>query len=177
MHVAAAASGLTAREMVASWLSKPLGMQDTDWIFRAGREHANIKNGNIFGLATTNRDLARIGLLVLNKGQWNGKTVISDSKYLQDATHPSQELNPAYGYLWWLNGQQEIRSGNGLQVRNGPLIKEAPADLFAAQGALQRKLYIVPSMHLAVTRLGNQPTAKNFNNQFWEILMAAAPRE
>jgi hypothetical protein len=52
--------------------------------------------------------------------------------------------------------------------------REAPDDLFAAQGALQRKLYVVPSMNLVITRLGNQPKA-DFNNQFWKRLMAAAP--
>jgi hypothetical protein len=53
-------------------------------------------------------------------------------------------------------------------------IKEAPDDLFAAQGALQRKLCVVPSMNLVITRLGNQPKA-DFNNQFLKRLMAAAP--
>ena len=175
MHVAVAASGMKAKELVAKWLFEPLGMTDSEWIFREGLEHANIKNGNVFGLATTTRDLARVGLMVINNGIWDGKTIIGDKQFLSDATHPSQELNPSYGYLWWLNGQSTVSAGNGLNPREGPLIKTAPADLFAAQGALQRKLYVVPSMNLVVTRLGNQPET-GFNNQFWKHLMAAAPR-
>lgn len=174
MHVASAASGVKAKNMVKAWLFDPLGMNDSEWIFREGQEHANIKNSNIFGLATTTRDLARVGLMVLNGGIWNGKAIITDKQFLYDATHPSQEMNPSYGYLWWLNGQSTVNGGNGLNPRKGPLIKTAPADLFAAQGALQRKLYVVPSMNLVITRLGNQPKTKDFNNQFWKRLMAAA---
>lgn len=176
MHVASAASGLTAREMVARWLSKPLGMNDSDWILRDGMEDADIKDTNIFGFATTNRDLARVGLMVLNGGKWADKTIVSDKQYLHELSHPSQPMNPSYGYLWWLNGQSTVRAGDGLEAKPGPLIKEAPADLFAAQGALQRKLYVVPSMNLVITRLGNQPKTNDFNNQFWKGLMAAAPK-
>ena len=137
-------------------------------------ENANIKDTNIFGLSTTNRDLARIGMMVLNGGTWNGKSIMTDKGFIHDMSHPSQKMNPSYGYLWWLNGQSIVNAGAGLQPKDGPLIKEAPDDLFAAQGALQRKLYVVPSMNLVITRLGNQPKA-DFNNQFWKRLMAAAP--
>ncbi|MDB2499430.1 beta-lactamase family protein [bacterium] len=176
MHVAAAASGMKAKDMVKTWLFDPLGMNDSEWIFRAGQEHANIKNSNIFGLATTTRDLARVGMMVLNNGVWDGETIIADKQFLHDATHPSQEMNPSYGYLWWLNGQSIVNGGASLKPQKGPLIQSAPADLYAAQGALQRKLYVVPSMNLVVTRLGNQPSTKDFNNQFWKRLMAAAPK-
>jgi len=37
----------------------------------------------------------------------------------------------------------------------GPLIPTAPPDLVAALGAVDRKLYVVPSLGLVVTRLGN----------------------
>jgi len=176
MHVAAAASGLTAREMVARWLTEPLGMNDSEWIFRAGMEDANIKDTNIFGFSTTNRDLARVGLMVINGGKWKDKVIIADQKYLYELSHPSQAMNPSYGYLWWLNGKDIVNAGDGLTPQKGPLIQEAPADLFAAQGALQRKLYIVPSMNLVITRLGNQPKTNDFNNQFWKRLMTAAPK-
>ena len=176
MHVASAASDKKPKDLVKQWLAEPLGMNDTNWIFRNGLEHSNIKDTNIFGLSTTNRDLARVGLMVLANGEWDNTTILSDKKYLHDMSHPSQEMNPSYGYLWWLNGQSIVNGGAGLNPRKGPLIKEAPADLFAAQGAMQRKLYIIPSMNLVITRLGNQPPSNDFNNQFWKRLMAAAPK-
>ncbi len=57
------------------------------------------------GLWINSQDLARFGLLVLNKGKWEGKTVLSE-KWIQDATTPSAH-GPDYGYLWWLNTKQK----------------------------------------------------------------------
>ena len=85
---------------------------------------------------------------------------------------PSQSLNPAYGLLWWLNR----RASNTGPEKAGKavLAPAAPDDLYAAQGALGRKLYVVPSLELVVARLGDAP-GDDFNQRFWELLMAAAP--
>jgi hypothetical protein len=47
------------------------------------------------------------------------------------------------------------------------LIPAAPADLVAALGALDRKLYIVPSRKLIVVRMGAAAPARNFAQQLW----------
>jgi hypothetical protein len=48
--------------------------------------------------------------------------------------------------------------------------------LVVASGALGRKLWVVPSLDLVVTRLGDTPGPR-FDNQFWTRLMAAAPKK
>jgi hypothetical protein len=54
------------------------------------------------------------------------------------------------------------------------LISEAPADLVAMQGALTRKLYLVPSLGLVVARLGDNGNVEvSFNEAFWRALMRA----
>jgi CubicO group peptidase (beta-lactamase class C family) len=50
-------------------------------------------------------DLARFGLLILNKGRWDGKQLVAE-QWIRDATTPSAH-GPDYGYLWWLNTQQK----------------------------------------------------------------------
>jgi hypothetical protein len=87
---------------------------------------------------------------------------------------PSQPLNPSYGLLWWLNGQPRFQLAGATASQSGSLIPAAPADLVAAQGALDRKCYVVPSLGLVVTRLGDQ-TGEAFNNEFWKLLMKAVP--
>ncbi len=47
------------------------------------------------------RDMARFGLLNLNKGIWNADTLMKDSLYFKDMLNTSQTLNKSYGYLWW----------------------------------------------------------------------------
>ena len=100
---------------------------------------------------------------------------IKDKEYLKAMRSPSQDLNPSYGYLWWLNGQSHVVRAGRIR-RPGSLLKEAPSDMFAAQGALGRKVYIVPSMQLVVVRIGDA-TSKGFDGKFWELLMAAAPKK
>ncbi len=46
------------------------------------------------------------------------------------------------------------------------------ATLFAAQGALGRKLYVVPSLDLVITRIGDN-APQDFPRRFWEKLLLA----
>ena len=104
------------------------------------------------------------------------QVIVGDAEYLRDMLHPSQSLNPAYGYLWWLNGQAFALAANAqARRRNGPLVPAAPADLVAIQGALDRKLYSVPSLGLIITRLGDSGAVDgvSFNAAFWQSLMKA----
>lgn len=57
---------------------------------------------------TNARDFARFGQLVLNKGQWNGKQIVSEA-YLKEATSPASWLMGEdgmpldyYGYQYWI---------------------------------------------------------------------------
>jgi CubicO group peptidase (beta-lactamase class C family) len=128
------------------------------------------------GFSTTARELARFGLMIQAGGRWERRTILADTGYLTQMLSPSQSLNPAYGFLWWLNGQEVSLASNARATRQpGPLVPAAPADLVAMQGALDRKLYLVPSLGLVVARLGDAGAAdgESFNDAFWEALMRA----
>jgi CubicO group peptidase (beta-lactamase class C family) len=172
VDLVAAAAKESPDALTRKWLTGRIGMNDSKWVGRPGAGDRNPVNPR--GFATTARDLARFGLLILAEGRWGGETVIADREYLRAALRPSQELNPSYGYLWWLNGQKEVARGAGKRTP-GPLIPGAPADLVAALGAGDRKLYVVPSLGLVVTRLGDA-TGPGFDKEFWQALQGAAPR-
>ncbi len=57
------------------------------------------------GLWINSQDLARFGLLILNKGNWEGRQLVS-RQWIEQATTPSAH-GPDYGYLWWLNTKQK----------------------------------------------------------------------
>ena len=161
------------REVVTSdWLTGRIGMRDSGWAPRPWTD-ADIA----VGFVTTPRDLARFGLLVQARGAWDGAAVVEDARAVDETTRPSQDLNPAYGYLWWLNGQSFRLGAAGAARNDGPLIASAPPDLVAAQGALDKKLYVVPSLDLVVTRLGDRGSidGSSFNHAFWDLLIQAAP--
>ncbi len=170
LPVLEAATGRDIGTLTRAWLTDPLAMKESGWRPRAwvtADEDANTQ-----GFVTSARDLARFGLFMLHGSRWDGETPLVDPDYFAASIRPSQTLNPAYGYLWWLNGQPVGQPGD----RNfaPSLVPPAPSDLYAAQGALGRKVYVVPSLDLVVTRLGDQPDP-DFNMQFWRRLMAVLP--
>ena len=65
------------------------------------------------GLWMNSLDLARFGLLILNRGKWGDRQIVSE-KWLQDAVIPSAH-GPDYGYLWWLDSKKKTFAavGNG----------------------------------------------------------------
>jgi CubicO group peptidase (beta-lactamase class C family) len=125
---------------------------------------------------STARSMARFGLLNLNHGNWDGNQLIS-SPYFDDMTTTSQNLNPAYGYLWWLNGKSNYILPSTTTVFSGSLIPNAPDDLIAGLGANDQKLYIVPSKGLVIIRMGDDSgTAllgpSGYDNELWEKINA-----
>jgi len=68
-----------------------------------GRQLASVSGGTRWGggLWIDSEDLARFGLLILNRGKWGARQLVSE-QWLKDAVVPS-EHGPDYGYLWWLN--------------------------------------------------------------------------
>ena len=168
----AKASKMKPDELTRKWLTGPLGMQNSRWATRAW---IGLRpDVNHLGFATTARDLARFGLLMLAQGNWDGKHVLADKDYLRAATSPSQKLNPSYGYLWWLNGGPFLLRGAGTR-KAGRLLPVAPRDLFAAQGKLNRRLYVLPGQQLVITRLGDQP-GPSFDAGFFKRLRQARTR-
>lgn len=175
MRVLMAATGMERNELTVNWISEPIGAQYTAW---TPRPWAN--SAIAVGLSTTARDLARFGLMIQAGGVWEGEHVLADEEFLTEMLSPSQGLNPAYGYLWWLNGQAfSLGTRTRAPRRDGALISSAPDDLIAMQGAGDRKLYLVPSLNLVVTRLGfsGSSPGSSFNDVFWEALIAAAPQQ
>ena len=59
-----------------------------------------------WGLALSAFDMAQIGLMVLNKGVYNGQRIVSN-RWIDELSKPYVKLdgryaNQSYGYLWWL---------------------------------------------------------------------------
>lgn len=121
------------------------------------------------------RDMARFGLLIQARGKWDGTPVLADTNYYNLMVNTSQDLNKSYGYLWWLNGKGQHMLP-GLQFKfNQDLIPTAPADLFAALGKNDQKIYVVPSQDLVVIRMGNTagptlPALSGFDSQLWTLI-------
>ncbi|HRG58569.1 MAG TPA: serine hydrolase [Bacteroidia bacterium] len=119
------------------------------------------------------RDAARFGLLCLNKGIWNTDTILNDTNYFQSMINSSQSQNLSYGYLTWLNGKPNFMLPSSQLVFNGFICPSAPADMYAALGKNDQKIYIVPSQKLVVVRFGNEAYSSSlavtvFDDELWQ---------
>ncbi|MEA1786238.1 serine hydrolase [Arenibacter sp. GZD96] len=139
---------------------------------RIGMQGAWVKTGYLNLYFSNARSMARFGLLHLNKGIWDKTPILNDINYFNAMTNSTQNLNEAYGYLYWLNGKANYKIPRSEDLFSGKLIPAAPDDLYAGLGAFDQKLYIVPSKGLVIIRLGDAaneeelgPTA--FDNALW----------
>ena len=160
-------------DITRDWLTAPAGMTDTVWC-RRGSEIA-MELGNTRGLVTTPRDLARLGQIVLDGGVVDSGGRIVAAPRLQRLFVRSS-LNPAYGWLWWLNGGARWvmpRRGEG----PGSVVATAPADAVFALGSENRVLMVVPSLSLVLVRLGQQAPDPDIREQLARLLALAQQHE
>jgi CubicO group peptidase (beta-lactamase class C family) len=123
---------------------------------------------------STARSMARFGHLILNNGDWDGNTVISDKNYVNDMVNTSQNINPSYGYLWWLNGKSQLMVPTLQTKFNTPLATNAPSEMYAAIGKNGQLINIIPSQNIVVIRMGesteNGAIGLEILNNIWEKL-------
>lgn len=120
------------------------------------------------------RSMARFGLLMLNKGDWDGTTILEDKEFYNNSIISSQELNQSYGYLWWLNGKETYMAPGTQIVFKGAIAPNAPKDMFSALGKNGQILNIISSQNLIVVRMGDSPDDAEvpwlLNNEIWQVL-------
>lgn len=135
--------------------------------------------GTIFTIYhSTTRSMARFGLLALNKGKWQNEQVINES-FFTESVNTSQSINSSYGYLWWLNGKTKFMLPEDQTVYPGPLIPNAPSDMYAAMGAADQRIYVIPGKKMVIVRMGNASNPDNpdfavsgFDNELWAKINA-----
>jgi CubicO group peptidase (beta-lactamase class C family) len=127
--------------MVASWAHDPAGNPTA---------YASV-------LASC-RDQARFGYLYLHGGRWAGEQVVP-STFVTQALTPSQTLNRAYGFLFWLNAGTPAVDAM-MEPWPGRMVPFAPEDHFAARGFGNQFIDVFPSLDLIVVRFGPDPLTK-----------------
>jgi CubicO group peptidase (beta-lactamase class C family) len=159
----AAASGDTYNQFTDEKLEEPIGMSGT-WV----------QSGYNRVYWSTPRDAARFGLMILSKGKWASDRLMMDTSYFNAMVTTSQELNPSYGYLWWLNGKTSTIFPGLATPISISIAPNAPADLIAAMGKNGQFIDVVPSLNLVVVRMGEAPEGSTvpiqFHDQMWQIL-------
>lgn len=123
---------------------------DGSWSWKYGNfdMHPEAKLG-VFGYMTSyqmsSRDMARMGWLWLNRGNWNGTQIIP-AEWIDKATKVSDEIlenepkeRHVYGLGFWCNDQGEVWP-------------DLPKDSFAASGAGNQHIWVCPSLDIVVVQ-------------------------
>ena len=109
----------------------------------------------------TARNWARIGLLYLQDGMWQGERILPDGWAKFVSTPAPAWKRPEYGGLFWLN---RIGTWN------------LPPDTYFAAGAGGQNTWIVPSRQLVIVRMGHmrgQGPARRATNAALDLVMKA----
>lgn len=133
------ASGTELSLFADQSLLGPLGIKSVPW---DSSFKSMVDIGGI--LLMRPRDMAKIGQLVLQSGEWNGKQVISeDWLRLSTQEHVPLPFNETwgngYGYLWWLS---DVR------------ISGTPVHSIAASGHGGQVITIFPDLNMVVVITG-----------------------
>tara|TARA_R110001583_G_scaffold99214_2_gene244503 strand:- start:11 stop:916 length:906 start_codon:yes stop_codon:yes gene_type:complete len=109
-------SGNTIYEELEKQLAIPLGFQD--WNIKNQKKTSKNEKSKYqaYHMYISTRDMAKIGQLMLNKGEWNGKQLISKEwiEKISATISSVEDVNQryrrtkkssvqfSYGYMWWI---------------------------------------------------------------------------
>ncbi len=113
-NVISKATGMSLKDFATKYLFEPLGIQgvpDANVYDKASQEafyKARDNRGWVkdpsgyyttgWGLSLTTDEFAKIGVMVLNKGLYHGRRILSE-QYIGEMLKEREE---SYGYLWWI---------------------------------------------------------------------------
>ncbi len=137
-------SGLTLNQFFAQKIGQPCGISGL--YFPSGPYNQTF--------VSTPRNMAKFGLLLQSQGNWNGTEIIP-SNYFQSMITPSQDMNPAYGYLTWLNGSNYFMIPETQLQFPGMMAPSAPLDTYAGLGKNGQVICAAPSKNVSFIRMGN----------------------
>ncbi|MCA9568548.1 MAG: serine hydrolase [Myxococcales bacterium] len=151
-EIVQARAGRDALQVLEDDVFAPIGLRTAGW------QHDPVGNPMLpYGAWTTAGEWLKYGALVRDDGMFMGERVLPAG-----ALHgclEGSEANPAYGRTFWLNRDVDRDVALVAEHRlepEGPLLwNDGPADLVAAAGHQDQRLYIVPSLDLVVARLSD----------------------
>ncbi len=121
---------------------EPLGITDYQWF-----QTPQSKAYGAGGIRITPRDLAKMGLLILNQGNWRGKQIISKDWIKEISTPRSDERlwNKQYGLGWYI---QKVSTQAGEIM------------VISAAGNGGQRIWVIPHLDAVVVA-----TMSNYNSR------------
>ena len=143
-------------DVLREFVMDPIGASDTwnwygyynSYVEIGGRYVQSVSGGTHWGggIWMNTRDHARFGYLMLRRGRWGDRQVLSE-RWVAMATAPTP-IKPVYGFFWWLNTDRK-------QYPN------ASAESFFALGSGGNMIWVDPAHDMVVVTRWLQPARLN----------------
>ena len=159
-HILTKVSGVTIFEYLQPRLFEPLGIEDVVW--EMDNDGINMGNG---GSHMKTSDLAKLGLLYLNKGKWNDKQLLN-SEWIEAATSPHIYQHPEMTPEERENADDDGSQGYGYQIWLGR------HNSYRAAGAQTQIFMVIPDYDFVLACHAQIGDEAGFCNLFYEILPA-----
>ena len=149
-HIFEQYAGRSIYEEIEEQFAKPLGFED--WNIKNQKKYGKKSKSQYpaYHMYFSTRDMAKLGQLMLNEGEWNGQQLIS-KEWIEKTTsmvtpfetlverfgpaHPDA-VHMSYGYMWWL-----VENYRGKEVYKGA---------YQASGYGGQFITIIPEMEMVV---------------------------
>jgi len=160
-------------ELFRRRIAKPIGMKDWDWGDYATVDGLVVNGGSGNGdkhIFITASEMARFGLLFLNRGNWNGRQLLS-ADWVAAATRVQVPSS-----LPWAHPESNIDGRGSMASTGGGTAKaRRPTKFLRPCGNVlgvrpqQHKCFVIPEWDMVIVRLGLDGKRKmRFGTDFWQ---------
>ncbi len=133
-------TGMELQDYIEKYIGKPLGWGRWGFGYSQNSECIHTPGGG--GIALRATDMLRFGYLLLNKGRWKD-TQLVPAEYVKICSRKTP-CNPHYPYSLQFN------------VNTDGDIPGFPRDAFWKSGSGGHCIYVIPSLHLVIWKLGGR---------------------
>lgn len=143
------ATGQYPDQFAEEHLFEPLGISEYDWSYGETGGH-RLMDGS---LHLRPRDMLKIGVMVLQNGEWNGETIVS-SEWITASAEPMLHADELfdYGYLWWLTSIPQ----DGCEMK-----------VILASGWGSQFIAVIPEADIVIVTTGGNDD----NGMNWKVLL------
>lgn len=160
-------TGRNIYDELQSQLAIPLQFQDWNRSIHKKSGNLSISVNPAYHMHFSTRDMARLGYLMLNEGNWDGKQLISRdwARRIVSVVTPLEEMNPVerrggyfgYGYMWW--------------VWDGPRAVGPFQGAYTARGAIGQWISVFPAIDLVIAHKTNNIYGRTTTWESYERLI------
>ena len=151
-------TGKTIYDAFEADLARPLQLQDWDRSrhVRTGNASKSIHLAYHFHFST--RDMARLGELMLRKGNWGGKQLVP-ADWVEESLQPVSKFpkGGGYGYMWWLETDKKF--------------PDAFKGAFSAHGMYGQRITVFPALDMVIAhKAARNAKHRVTDSQYWDLV-------